>query len=119
VPLSTKILVFVLTCAGLVVSMLTPLMALGLVMVMLWGPELLHRSLGASHPSTIFFLCLVPPAMLAFAVVFVALVLLPVFAKYGIPLTDTRVGANVFSRMARWTQKRAITYARLMDKYRA
>lgn len=110
--------VLVVTFVGLLLALLLPCVIFVFVVFAIWEPQLMYKPIGLTPVSTILFFCFVPAAMLLSAVVYVALVILPVFAKYEIPLRDPRAPDNVFSILARWMHRMAVRYAHLMETYR-
>ena len=111
-----KLFVTALAFAGLIIAMIVPIMCFGFVSIWIWGPDIMFRSLGPSHPSTIFFLLFVLPAMVIFAFAYLALILLPLFAKFDISLTSRNESHNFLTALAERTKKMAIRYVQLMDK---
>ena len=111
-----KFVVFVLGIAGLIITMIIPIMSFGFVSIWIWGPDLMYRSLGPRHPSTWFFILFVPLAMLISAFVYLALVLLPLFAHFDISLRSRNESDNFLTSLAKETKSLAITYAKLMEK---
>jgi hypothetical protein len=107
-----QIIVFLMTFAGFLASMTVPIMIVGFISIGIWGPELMHRSLGPEHPSTYFFLLLVPAGIVISGIAYVAVVILPVFSKYDIP-----VSGRIIRILASWMRRRAIRYAQLMERY--
>jgi hypothetical protein len=67
-------------------------------------------------PSSVVVLIVVPLSMGISAVHYLALVLLPLFAKFDISLTSENEAENYLTAMAERTKKAAIKYAALMDK---
>ena len=108
-----KFVVFVLGIAGLIITMIIPIMSFGFVSIWIWGPDLMYRSLGPRHPSTWFF---IPLAMLISAFVYLALVLLPLFAHFDISLRSRNESDNFLTSLAKETKSLAITYAKLMEE---
>ena len=76
----------------------------------------MYRSLGPGHPSTIFFMLFVPLGILISAFVYLALVLLPLFANFDISLTSNNESHNFLTALAQRTKKIAIRYVKLMDR---
>jgi hypothetical protein len=107
-----KLTVFLMAFAGLLASMTVPIMIVGFISMAIWGPELMHQSLGPEHPSTYFFLLLVPAGIVISGIAYVAIVILPVFAKYDIPISG-----SIIRILASWMRRRAIRYAELMERY--
>jgi hypothetical protein len=112
-----KSLIFLLSFVGLICTMLIPIMSLGFISMWIWGTDLMYKSMGKDHPSTWFFYLTVPIGMLIFAILYVALVILPVFAKHEIPLVKQGEKYNPFRCLARLTRRKATAYSELMNKY--
>jgi hypothetical protein len=111
-----RLLIAVVAFGGFLAFMTIPIMVLGFVSMSIWGPELMDRSLGPDHPSTLFFLLTVPPSIVVSGVVYIAMVILPVFAKYDIPIGLGK-GRGIFSMIGRTARRLAIRYAELLEKY--
>ena len=111
-----RLLIALVTVAGLLVFMTVPIMVVGFLSIRIWGPDLMDRSLGPDHASTWFFLMTAPTSMLVSAAFYIVMVILPVFAKYDIPIAVDRHRGMV-SVIARWARGRAIRYAQLLEKY--
>jgi hypothetical protein len=96
--------------------MMVPIMCFGFISIWIWGPDLMFRSLGLQHPSTVFFMLFVPLAMLLFAYVYLALVILPLFANFDISLTSKNESHNFLTALAQRTKKMAVRYVELMNR---
>ena len=111
-----RILIALITFGGFLLFMTIPIMIVGFISISIWGPDVIDRSLGPDHPSTLFFLSTAPPAILVSGVFYIAMVILPVFAKYGIPIGRGK-GRGLISLIARWARRLAISYVQLLEKY--
>jgi hypothetical protein len=111
-----KIFVVVLGFGGLIITMIVPIICFGFVSMWIWGPDLMYRSLGPGHPSTIFFILFVPLGMLISAFVYLALVLLPLFASFDISLKSSNESHNFLTALAQRTNQMAVKYVELMDR---
>ncbi|MHC4406202.1 MAG: hypothetical protein ACYTG0_41740 [Planctomycetota bacterium] len=96
--------------AGMLVSMVIPIMVFGCLATMIWGPEVLTAP-AKQNPSAVVF-PVVPPLMVASAYVYVAGVFLPLLAKHNIVLDQ-----HPFVWMARRARRRALRVADLLARY--